>query len=253
MPKKIEKEIDDFEFGDEEKEEIKQYKESRVRLPTKKSIRNLWQYKNLTDEEFNEKFGQLTQGIQTSQAWEDRIADKIKEFGEDYDLNELNSNDKLLLRSLAQSFLSLEDFELITYNIRQQSITYDTLPILEKLSKIMTDLRSDVSSLQNDLKITRKLRKSEKEQSVIAFIDDLKLKAKEFYDQKMLYIFCPKCNMLLGTIWTLYPLESSNKIKLVCNRKLEDDEICGTQVVVGTKELLERGGTNKEDLPETLK
>jgi hypothetical protein len=252
MPKKVE-EFDEFEFSDEERKEKEEYKESRVRMPVKKSIRNLWQYRNLTDEEFNEKFGKLTEGIQTSQVWEDRIADKIKQFGEDYDLDELNSNDKLLLRSLAQSFLSLEDFELITYNIRQKSITYDDLPVLEKLSKIMTDLRSDISSLQNDLKITRKLRKSDKEQSVIAYIEELKEKAREFYEQKMMYIFCPKCDMLLGTFWTLYPNEEKNKIKLVCNRVMEDGETCGEVVILGTKELLESGSTNKKDIPEAIK
>jgi hypothetical protein len=246
-------EIDDFEFEDEEVKETPLYKDKRVRLPTKNSIRNLWQYRNMTDEEFNEKFGQMTQGISSSAIWEDRITDKIEQFGEDYDLDELNSNDRMLLRSLAQSFISLEDFELMTYNIRQHDITINDLPVLEKLSKIMTDLRSDISKLQDDLKITRKLRKSEKEQTVVSFIDNLKKKAQEFYEQKMAYIFCPKCNMLLGTIWTLYPDEEKNKIKLVCNRKSEDGEICGTVVVVGTKELLENRLTNKKDISEALK
>jgi len=247
--------IKDFEFSDEEVKEKKHYKERRVRMPVKRSIRNLWQYKDLTDEEFNAKFGKLTEGVKSSKDWESRIADKIQEFGEDYDLDELNSNDKMLLRSLAQTFLSLEDFELITYTIRagKEEIDYDDLPVLEKLSKIMSDLRSDISKLQDDLKITRKTRKSEKEQTVVSYIDNLQKKAQEFYDQKMSYIFCPKCNMLLGTIWTLYPEEEKNKIKLVCNRKLEEGEICGTAVVIGTKELLENRSTNKKDIPETIK
>jgi hypothetical protein len=244
---------EEFEFQDEEVKQKARYKDKRVRIPTKKSIRNLWQYRNMTDEEFNEKFGQLTQGISSSAVWEDRIADKIEQFGVDYDLDELNSNDKMLLRSLAQSFISLEDFELMTYNLRQHDITIDDLPVLEKLSKIMTDLRSDISKLQDDLKITRKLRKSEKEQTVVSFIDNIQKKAQEFYEQKMSYIFCPKCNMLLGTIWTLYPDEERNKIKLVCNRKTEEGEICGTVVMVGTKELLENRSTNKKDIPEAIK
>jgi hypothetical protein len=117
----------------------------------------------------------------------------------------------------------------------------------------MTDLRSDISKLQDDLKITRKLRKSEKEQTVVSFIFNIQNKAQEFYEQKMSYIFCPKCNMLLGTIWTLYPDEERNKIKLVCNRKTEEGEICGTVVMVGTKELLENRSTNKKDIPEAIK
>jgi len=246
--------IDDFDFNEEAEKKIEVYKEKRVRLPTKRSIRNLWQYKNLSDEEFNEKFSQLTQGITTSVEWEDRIKDKIGQFGKDYDLDELNSNDMMLLRSLAQSFLSLEDFELISYNLRKQKvISYEDLPILEKVSKIMSDLRSDISKLQDDLKITRKIRKSEKEQTVIAYIESLKKKAREFYEQKMLYVFCPSCNMLLGTLWTLYPNETKNKLKLKCNRELEDGQLCGTEVVIGTKELLEMGGTNKKDIPEEIK
>ena len=245
----------DFDFEEAVPEKSsKAYKEKRVRLPTKRSIRNLWQYKDLSDEEFNERFGQLTQGISTSVAWEDRIADKIKQFGADYDLDELNSNDMMLLRSLAQSFISLEDFELITYNIREKkTIMFDDLPIIEKLSKIMSDLRSDISRIQDDLRITRKLRKSEKEQTVIAYIDDLKKKAKEFYESKMLYIICPKCNMLLGTIWAHYPYNSKNKIALVCERVLEDGTVCGEKVIVGTKELIEGKGVNKpEVVPESV-
>jgi len=245
---------DDFDFEEEVKQEKKGYKERRVRIPTKASIRNLWQYKDMSDEEFEAAFGQKYSGVAEENDWEDRIQDKIKQFGNDYDLEELNSNDMMLLRALAQSFLSLEDLEKITYRIRQKDeITFEDLPILEKLSKIMSDLRGDISKLQDDLKITRKTRKSDKEQSVISYIEDLKKKAREFYDQKMLYVVCPKCNMLLGTVWAHYPLNNKNKLMFECERILEDGSKCGEKVVATTKEMSEKRGSNKPEIfPESV-
>jgi len=67
------------------------------------------------------------------------------------------------------------------------------------------------------------------------------------------YIFCPKCKMLLATVWTLYPEEPRNKIRVVCNRVLDNGEKCGEKVLVGTKEMLEGRGVNIEDVPESFK
>jgi hypothetical protein len=123
---------------------------------------------------------------------------------------------------------------------------------MEKINNMMTTLRRDISNMQNDLKITRKVRKGDKEESVINYIEDLKLKAKKFYDQKMSYVFCPKCNMLLATVWTLYPY-GKNKITLTCNRKLQNGDLCNTTFTVSSKELVEkRGSNNQELLPESF-
>jgi hypothetical protein len=252
---------DDFEEEDLSREEERELKKGKDKIDGRKltgripaRLRSLRQYQNMSDEEFEEKMALLNAGVKTNQEFEKRIQHKIKEFEVDYDLSELNSNDKLVLRALCQAHITLEDLETQSYNIRSQGIDFDNLTIIEKMSKVMSDLRKDISQLQGDLLITRKVRKNDKETSVINFLEDLKIKAKEFYSAKMQYLFCPSCNLLLGTLWTLFPQNPHNKITLVCERELENGEKCGTKLVVTTKELWEkRQSSNKpETMPESM-
>lgn len=216
-------------------------------------MRNLAQYKNLSDEEFREATEKKALGMVTSQAFEERIKRKLEEFEEDYDLSDMKINDRDTLRALIQAQISLEDYEQELFLIRSQGISDAGVFATDKISKMMSDLRADISKLQNDLDITRKVRKSDKEASALAYISSLQEKARRFYESKMSYIFCPKCNMLLGTIWTLYPNEERNKISLICGRVMPDGKTCGEKIVIGTKELVENRGTNKREItPESM-
>lgn len=219
----------------------------------KNRIRNLKQYKDLSDEEFDEVWKEKLLGIAPSAAFEERIEDKMKQFAEDYDLNDLKINDKEALRALIQALIALEDYEQFLFELRAGGVGIENLTTIDKIQKASSDLRSDIGKLQTDLNITRKIRQSDKESSVVAYIDSLREKARTFYESRMMYILCPKCNMLLGTIWTLYPTEPKNKIHLVCNRILDSGEKCGEKVTVSTQELLDKRGTNKSDaLPESM-
>ena len=135
----------------------------------------------------------------------------------------------------------------------EDGISQENVYLFEKLSKVMSDLRSDISLLQTDLKITRKIRKSDQETSFVTYLDHLKEQARTFYESRMLYIYCPKCNTLLGTIWTLYPDEKKNRVRLFCNRSLTDGTVCEGEITIGTKELLEKKGYSNLDLiPERM-
>ena len=155
----------------------------------------------------------------------------------------------MILRALSQALLTLEDYENIEYKMRQDGISLDNIVILDKLAKMKSDLRSDISKMQDDLKITRRLRKTDKEVTVLQMLDELKKKAKEFYDQKMAMIYCPKCNTLIATLCVLYPAEERNKISLTCHREMDNGKICGEKFSVTTVELLQNLGTNKLDIP----
>ncbi len=218
---------------------------------SKNRFRNLRQYKDLTDDEFEERMAKKQMDAEPSRDFEERIKKKLITFEEDYDLSDLKINDREILRALIQSLLSLEDYEQIMYK-QKMEVTVENLVLVEKISKLMSDLRGDISKMQDDLKITRKIRKSDQEASVIAYIDSLKTKAREFYESRMSYIHCPECGLLLSTIWSLYP-EESNKIELICHRELQDGTRCGTKVRVTTKELLSKKGANMPQLmPESL-
>ena len=218
-----------------------------------KRMRNLTQYRDLSDEEFDKAMEKTTIGGPTSQKFEERIEAKLEEFERDYDLSDLKINDRDTLRALIQAQLTLEDYEQHLYKLRQDGISETSLFSVEKFQKAMSDIRGDISKLQNDLNITRKIRKSDRDVSVMAYIDGLKQKAKKFYESKMSYIFCEKCNMLIGTIWTLFPDEDRSKIALICQRDMGDGTKCGHKTVVGTKELLKNRGTNKKEItPESM-
>lgn len=220
---------------------------------SKEKIRNLKQYSGMSDEEFEQIWVKKYLVSEPSEKFEKRIEEKLEEFDSDYDLSEMKINDVASLRALVQAFISLEDYEQLLFKMRADGVSDASLNMIDKIGKAMSDLRSDISRLQNDLNITRKIRKTDQEASVIEYIDSLKEKARKFVESKMMYVFCPKCNMLLGTLWTLYPTDPRNKLALICNRKLDNGEICGEKVVVSTKELLNLGGSNKITLmPESL-
>jgi hypothetical protein len=225
----------------------------KLRGINKTKMRNLKQYKNLTDDEFDDKYAKKMVGIVVNREFEKLIQKKITEFGEDYELTDLNSNDKMMLRALAQAMVNLDIYESEASMIRAEGVDVTNIELLEKLSRVISSQRTDISRMQDDLNISRKQRKPDKETSALDYLENLKLKAKEFYEARMAYIFCDQCHMLLGTFWTLYPEDDRNKITLICNRILETGEKCGNKVVVTTKELLKNQQTNNANIPESLR
>jgi hypothetical protein len=215
-------------------------------------LRHLKQYQDLTDDEFNDLMDKKAMGAEPNKEFEQRIERKLEEFEEDYDLSDMKVNDRQTLRNLAQAIINLEDLEQAMYELRQAGITDSNLMLLDKVTGQMSRIRSDMSKMQDDLKITRKSRKADKEESVLSMIQDLEDKARNTYESRMSKIFCPECNMLLGTTWFLYPY-ADNKLSFKCKRKLETGETCKGKAVVSSKELIEKRGTNKPSiLPESM-
>lgn len=219
----------------------------------RKKLRNLRQYKDLEEDIFENLITQKELGREQSADFETRIAKKLAEFAEDYDLSDQKVNDKLSVRLLIQKYIALEDYEQLSYEIRSQGLDLDSIIEFEKLNSLMSNMTSDIIKLQNDLGISRKARKGDQETTVLAELDRLKLKAKEFYEKKMMYVFCPKCNSLLATTWFLYPGEKYNKIQLVCNQKDNFGEICGEKFTVTSQELLSMRGANSMSIPEAIR
>ena len=222
------------------------------------SLRNLPQYRDLSEDEFLDVLDLRDEELDTEEfgeEFEERIEEKIEELSRDYDLSDMKSNDLLILRALAQSLLSLDDFELVAYQERKV-VGYENLSKLEKVQKIISDLRTDISRQQVDLKISRKIRKGDDREDIIERVASLTDKANQFYKQKMAFIICPKCDMLLATVWVQYP-EVNNEFNLVCNRRKGGKEpavLCNHKFTVTSKELwAQKAVTNKpEVLPESI-
>ena len=223
------------------------------RQQSRNQLRNMKQYRSLTDEEFDKMFSDREKTSPDLEEFEARIAKKLQEFSQDYDIDDLKINDKETLRAFIQTIIALEDYERFIFNIRNlEDISQANVNVVDRVSKIMSDLRKDMSRFQQDLNIDRRTRKTDKESSVISYIANLKDQARQYFESKMSYILCPECSMLLATVWVLYP-ESDNKITLKCSRILNDGSLCGKVFTVTSKELAARHGTNKpESLPESL-
>lgn len=235
----------------------------RVKPVDTRSLRNLAQYKNMSDKEFahhmkeREERRILKAAVpqQVDKTISERAKEKVEEFEEDYDLSDLKYNDREALDSLINATIMLEDLESQIHRIQHSGIDLTNLTLIDKLNKMASDLRSDIIKYQDSLMITRKIRKSGSEESVLSYIDNLKIKANEFYQSRMSYVYCPECKMLLGTAWFLYPDEEKNTIRLVCNRvkPVEEagiGEICGTEVIVTSKELMKNRNKNITDVPD---
>jgi len=213
----------------------------RAVLPDKRKIRNLKQYRDLTDEEFDELYTEeiLASVSQHEEDLEDLVQSKLSELAEDYDMSDMKVNDRLQLRAMTLAEIQLEDLEKAVYVIRQD-ITRDNVIVIEKLNNVMAKLRSDISSISDDLQLTRHIRKRSKETSMITHLADLKVKAKKFAKERMLYIFCPECRMLLATTWLMYP-DNNNKMKLDCKR-------CGHKWTQDLAGLYKTDNKNLEDV-----
>jgi hypothetical protein len=240
-----------------------------------KRRRNLKQYKDMTDEEFI-AFMEETEGgvtlnstkvkgkpksmkdvgeelidipIVSDEEFAERVQAKFDSLEEGYDLSGMKANDLELTNALCWAFVQLEVYQT---SIRAMTSSTGSIvmfePIIKSISTMMKELRADISKMQIDLNITRKIRSSDKDASVVSAWDSLQKSARDFYDQKMAYIYCPKCRQLLSTTWFLYP-NGNNIIELVCERKLDEQEgnICGHKTIITSKELLEKKQTNHPD------
>jgi hypothetical protein len=221
------------------------------------SLKNLPQYRGKSDEELAEILRTREERVENKktdsiETLEEKILEKLEEFILDYDISDLKYNDKETLRSMMIALINLEDLDMQSFEITAGGVDHDNLNLLDKINSMSSKLRSDISKMQDDLKISRKIRKSNKEESVITYLEDLRVKAKAFAESRMSYVFCPSCNMLLSTLWVLYTEEKKNVLILKCNRKLQDGEICGEIVKINLADLAE-DKTNKPGLlPESL-
>lgn len=194
----------------------------------------------------------LVEGVDTTsldKEFEERIQKTIDRLGENYDLDNLNANDLLSLRALAQALISLEDYEIKAYRMKkdvQKSYEYDTL---QRIEQTISSLRSDIVKLQDSLGITKSKRSSDRATSFQDELESLKKKAREFYEQKMGIVICPKCGMWLASVWFKDFKDKNNRISVTCNRILDDGSVCGEKISLQAPELLKPN----QKLPETLR
>lgn len=218
----------------------------RSRSISKNKIRNLAQYKNMDQEEFDRVFDERfsepkKESFSSPLDKENKIKEIINNLGKDYDLSDMKVNDLSQLNHYASLIIQLEDIEEEIEEQKDRGIDQTNITIIEKLNQMASRLRGDISSIFQDLGISRKFRKSENEQSVIDALTDIKNRARRYIEGKMVYVFCPKCRMLLFTGWVHYKEKNSNLLKCTCGK-------CGETFTEDLGRLYETDHKNLKDV-----
>ena len=154
---------------------------------------------------------------------------------------------------MIKAMINLEELDRQAGLLTMKGVDQNNLNLLDKITSMASKLRNDISSMQDDLKITRKARKSGKEESVAEYINNLKKKAKEYHKSRSFYIFCPKCNMLAGTVWLNDFNDPKATIRLTCPRKDTEGNTCGEKIVVKFSDYKNKKTNKEELLPDTMK
>ena len=210
---------------------------AKRRIKTVEQLKNLQQYRNKSESELEE----ILEKVMESKT-EEKVQEVLESFEQNYDLSDMSANDMLGLRNLAHYYVYLED---LNHKI-DDAMRDDNTGILERLIRISEKVQKSVTEIQTNLAITRKQRKSDKEQDIVSAWEDLKLRAKKFLEDRVSYVYCDKCRMLLANVWFLYPEEERNVLRLRCNRTIDSDsgEICGNELTVTSQFLAENDNRN---------
>jgi hypothetical protein len=171
----------------------------------------LKQYKGLTDNEFNEVWEDYKDRPPSD--IEGRIASVIDDFSKNYDLRDMNANDTLALRELARIFVQLEELGLM----EQEAIDNGEVSKISALSKIKKEYLDNASKIQSDLNITRRTRQNDSGETLETYLPSIQKKARNFLSQRLAYIYCPKCRMLVANVW-FTNWELKNDMRFTCPR-----------------------------------
>lgn len=142
------------------------------------------------------------------------IQQMMEQFADDYDLASMNYNDKLALEVLCGLYIQVQDNVKEIEESKGEKGWSDRISELVDLNK---KLISNIEQLEKQLGISRKARGKDKETTVVNYMTEVQKKAKKFLEEKLNYIYCSSCSMLLCNVWFLYP-EESNELQLVCKR-----------------------------------
>jgi hypothetical protein len=182
-----------------------------VSTKNKNKIRNLKQFRDMTAEQFEAHWETLQD--EPTEDVQERIDKIMEEFSVNYDLRDMNANDKLALEELAKIFVLLEDLG----RVERAALESGEISKLRSISSIKKEYLENASKIQIDLNITRKSRQTEVE-ALESYLPSILKKAKNFYERRLSYVYCPDCSMLVcNTLFTNW--NDDNKLVLTCPRK----------------------------------
>ena len=197
------------------------------------SLRNLPQYRDLTDEEFEEKIpGLLHEEAETL------AQEYFEQFQEDYVLDDLKANDKIAVEILCYLYAQVRYNQDRIHTLQGEESDYkDTR---KGLSSLVTDnekLIKSITTLENQLSISRTARLKEEGTNLVDLVATVRDKARDFLEKKLHYIYCSKCDMLLGNVWALYQdFDDAFEVHFTCKRE-QKGKVCNTEVIIRPEDL----------------
>lgn len=215
---------------------------------TTAQLKNLKQYQNSTPEDIEA----VIQGTAINTRDQERITEYISKMSEQYDVEEMNENDSTALRDLATVSIRIQDLDQVLRSKMDNDKNPDGVDwsTVHWITDILTDLRKSRQQIEESLNITRKARQGAEQTSVVDAIESYKAKAKKLLEERLSYIYCPKCKLLVGNVWMLSPY-AGNSFTFTCPRDLGDGKVCGNKFTVTGSDLMSKKNKNVDDVLET--
>jgi len=208
-------------------------------------LKNLKQYSDAKIDAVDKIIHNITVNNQDEQ----RIIDYISKMSEQYDVLEMNENDSTALKDLATISIRVQDLDQVL-RIKMSDKEGIDWSEIHWITDILTDLRKSRQQIEESLNITRRARQGVEQTSVVDAIESYKLRAKKLLEERLNYIYCPKCKLLIGNVWMLNPY-IGNSFTFTCPRELEDKQICGHKFSVTGSELMAKKNKNVKEMLET--
>lgn len=130
----------------------------------------------------------------------------LEEYRSSYDIDSLATpNDRANLDTIIMNTLAVRRLQAQLLDLALENVV-DNAADIKKINDSIRDLTNVNLTIERQLSIDRKTRRSESEQSVVEYINWLKATAKEFLDDnnRLLKVYCKKCNIMVGRISGVY-------------------------------------------------
>lgn len=201
----------------------------------KNSLKNLPQYRDMADEDFEQAWEKYNMVVEDSDS-DAEIEAIMEKVSQDFELRDMLINDTILLREMAKELVFLDKVG----KVERQLLDDGAFAQLRAFSSIKKEHFDNVSRIQEDLNIKRKQRQNDTGDTLDMYLPSILKKAKTFYEQRLAYIYCPKCKMLCGNAW-FTDWKVYNQIHMTCPR-----EGCEHKFQVTSEYLSEHGNKNVE-------
>jgi hypothetical protein len=130
----------------------------------------------------------------------------LAEYRESYDIDSIATpNDRANLDTIIMNTLAVRRLQAQLLDLAIDDVVANATDI-KKINDSIRDLTNINLTIERQLSIDRKTRKTESEQSVVEYINWLKSAAKDFLDDsnRLLKVYCKKCNIMVGRISGVY-------------------------------------------------